>query len=211
MNLSLLAGFLLKSTLWLVLCLIAWFFLGAYFTIPVEWLSRAAAHLFLGSYVEGVERSGTLLQLLTTLQLHNVPGAPPGTVGMLTPEVNLLSYGYSTPLLTALFLATFAQNTPVKILLGWLFLLPFQTASVFFTWLRQIAIDAGPDIVSQLAFSVFSRNLIALVYQFGTLVLPTLVPVLIWLFLDGKLMPALLLGAYLEEADPYRKPDGQNR
>jgi hypothetical protein len=123
-------------------------------------------------------------------------------VGVLAPEVDYLTYGYSLPLLMALFLASWPHGMAGKMLLGALALLPFQAFSVIFAWLKQVAIQAGPALAAQVDFGDTGRNLIGLGYQFGSLVLPTLVPVVIWLLLDRKLISTLLVEAYLDRAEP---------
>ena len=38
----------------------------------------------------------------------------------------------------------------------------------------------GPAISSQTGFSSFQREVIAFAYQFGTLILPTVIPAIVW-------------------------------
>lgn len=202
MNFSLLAGFLVKTIAWLLACLAVWLALGPFMAMPVAWLAEAIAHLALPAWAEGVERNGTLLNLLTGLQMPPQPGARAGQVGLLTAEADYLIYGYSLPLLLALFLASRPSHMAAKMAVGALALLPFQSASVLFAWLKQIAIQAGPAIAAQAGYGDTARNVIGLGYQFGSLVLPTLVPVVIWLVLDRKLVSTMLVEAYLERAEP---------
>jgi len=205
-NLSLLAGFLLRTILWLLLCLSLWYALAGLLAMPVGWLTGALAHLIFPSWAEGAELSGTHIDLMTSLQMPAQPGALPGQVALLTPEADYLTYGYGLPLLSALFLASMPHGMVTKMLLAALALLPFQIVSVLFAWLKEVAIGAGPAVAAQTGFGEQSREVIALGYQFGTLVLPTLAPVVLWLALDRKLISTLLVEAYLERA----KPDDQD-
>jgi hypothetical protein len=59
-------------------------------------------------------------------------------------------------------------------------LIPFHTWGVFADALKQLALTMGPAISSQTGFSAFQREVIAFAYQFGTLILPTVIPAIIW-------------------------------
>lgn len=205
MNVSLLAGFLLRVILWLIVCLGVWYGLGRFLAMPVAWLCMAVAQTFFSGWSEAVEQSGTTLALLTNLQLPPPPGAPANASALLTAEADYRVIGYGLPMLLALFLASRPHAMAVKMLIGALALLPFQAWSIVFTWLKQVAILAGPAVTAQLQFGETARNLIGLAYQFGTLVLPPLLPVVLWLLLDRKLFSTLLVEAYLERAEPEEK------
>jgi hypothetical protein len=47
-------------------------------------------------------------------------------------------------------------------------------------FLKNIAITATPLVASQAGFSAVQREAIAFAYQFGTLILPTVVPAVAW-------------------------------
>jgi hypothetical protein len=64
---------------------------------------------------------------------------------------------------------------------------------VCFDWLKQVAIDTGAA-----PFSPAARELIAFGYQFGYLVLPTLVPVMLWVAMDRRFLSTFVLEATLE-------------
>jgi len=80
-----------------------------------------------------------------------------------------------------------------KIPLAALALMPFQALSVCFTWLMQVAVLAGEQTAGQTGFGAWQRNLFAAGYQLGFLLLPTLMPVLVWLALDRRLIAAVLI------------------
>lgn len=207
MNLSLLGGFLLRTIFWLVLCLAIWFPLGWLVTLPVNLLGSAVLPLVFPAWAEGVEQSGSVLSLLTHLQLPPQPGAPADRIALVQVDAHYLTYGYGLPLLMALFLASRPPHMLAKMMAGAVALLPFQAASVIFAWWKEIAISLGPTLADQVTMGDLGRNLIGLGYQFGALVLPTMVPVLLWLFLDRKLVTTLVMEAYLERAEPAPPPD----
>jgi hypothetical protein len=60
-----------------------------------------------------------------------------------------------------------------------LLLLPFQAWGVFFDLLKQIAFPTVEGMPKNLGFDGMPREFIALAYQFGVLILPMLVPVIL--------------------------------
>jgi hypothetical protein len=185
---SFMSGFLLRAIFWLILWLFLWYGLGQLMAMPVGWLAGSVMHGVFPAWVDGFEFNGTRIDLLTRLQLPAPPGMPSGQVALLTPEAGYLTYGYGLPLLLALFLASMPREMPAKMAMAAVVLIPFQVFSIVFSWLKDVAIVAGPAVVDQTGFGDTAREAIALGYQFGTLILPTLVPVVLWLAFDRSII-----------------------
>ncbi len=92
----------------------------------------------------------------------------------------------------ALLLASDAQHKWQKMAIGALALLPFQVWGVCFDWLKQVALEAGAG-----GFSPVAREAIAFAYQFGYLVLPALLPVLLWALMDRRFLTTFVVEATL--------------
>jgi hypothetical protein len=210
MRLNLVGAFLLKAIGWFIVCLVVWYQLGSLVTLPVGLLAKPSVAAFFPDWAEGVEQTGATLTLLTSLELQDMADVPAGMVALLSPEVSFLKYGYGLPLLIALLFASNAKHPFAKVALGALLLLPFQVWGVCFDWLKQVGIET--DLAS---FSPLAREAIALGYQFGYLMLPTLVPVLLWAALDKRFMITFMLEATLQapsESRPaYPSNPTQNR
>lgn len=191
MRLSLVALFLLKAIAGFVVALFIWYQLGTLVTFPAAMLSKAAVAMLFPDWAEGVEQAGTLLTLLTSLEVASVAAAP-GQIALISPEVAFLKYGYGLPLLIALLLASDARQKLLKMVSGALALLPFQVWGVSFDWLRQVALEAALG-----GFSPLAREAIAFGYQFGYLVLPALVPVLLWSLMDRRFLTTFVVEATL--------------
>jgi hypothetical protein len=190
---SLVGLFLLKAIAWFMVCLFVWYQLGSLLTVPVSLLAGAVVASVFPDWAEGVEQAGTTLALLTGLEMTGMAGGAEGQIAVLVPEVGFLKYGYGLPLLIALLLASNARHLLAKVALGALALLPFQVWGVSFDWLKQAGIDTGAA-----PFSPIARELIALGYQFGYLVMPALVPVMLWVAMDRRFLTSFLLEATLE-------------
>lgn len=175
-GLSLIGGFFARALAWLVPMLFLWWLAREWLVVPVAALAGRAMEL-LFPWVGGIELDGMTATLITTIRtLH-----PSGGMVLVTPEVAVLKYCYGLPLLVAMLLATgrrrFAWWQP---LLGALVILPFQAWGVCFEWLVAIAIHMREATAPVTHFTQAHATLIALGYQLGYLLLPTLVPLLLW-------------------------------
>ena len=186
--------FFVRTLLWLVPCLAVWFAARHWVALPPAWLAGNVAHAVFPFWVTGAELDGTRHTLLTTLAARSADGR----LGNLSPEVDVLTYAYGTPLLAALLLAVRSRGLWWKIPLGALALVPFQAWGVLFAWLSQVVIVSGDMIRGQLRFDAWESNFIAAGYQFGFLLMPTLAPILLWLLLDHRLVTEVMLQGRLD-------------
>ena len=199
-------AFFLKAALWLPLCLALWYWKAEWFNSPAAivsgWIMRG---LFPG-WVEAVEWSQRTISLVTTLRVPMVPGVNEGKVAVMVAEANPLLYTYGLPLFAALLLASGEAKRWRKLVLGALVLIPFQAWGICFDLLKQVAITAGPAVAAQTGFSPWQRESIALGYQLGTLILPTVAPVVLWLALNRQFIPALVLERALQGKGDFAPP-----
>ncbi len=186
-----------SALLWLAFALAIWYPLRAWMLLPAGWLAKQIMTTVFPAWVAGAELEGSSQVLLTHLRVWGSGGR----VGELTPEVNGLVYAYGAPLLAALLLASRTRRLWWKLPAGLLALVPFQAWGICFAWLMQVAAIAGNETRDQTGFGPWTTNLIAAGYQFGFLILPTLVPVLVWFAFDRRVLAeALIEGALTSES-----------
>jgi hypothetical protein len=202
---SLVGLFLLKAIAWFIAWLFIWYQLGSVVTVPVGLLAKAVVASVFPDWADGVEQAGTTLVLLTGLEVTGVSGGSASQIPLFSPEVGFLQYGYGLPLLIALLFASNARRLFAKASLGAVALLPFQVWGVCFDWLKQAGIETGLA-----SFSPLGRELIALGYQFGYLVMPALVPVLLWVAMNRRFLTTFILEATLEGATESQTDTGGN-
>lgn len=169
-----LGKFVLRTFLWLPPCFAAWYFTAKYHAAVAGELARLLVDLFKPGIVSALERSGLDLVFVTTLEVHPAPGK----TAFLLLEVNPLLYTYGLAFFLALMLAARARWW--KILVGVAALLPFQSWGIAFDFLVQVGVKLGADISAQAGLIGWRTEAIALGYQIGTLILPSLVPVVLW-------------------------------
>lgn len=191
MPLSRITRFLLLSIAWLLVLMWPWYLLSPHLSAPVIALAGEAMRALFG-WVAGVERQGTVGILLTQLNVL-VPQGGRLAVAQLAPEVNYRTFGYGVVLLWALLLASRPRRWPVKLLLGTVVLMPLQSISLCFQWLKDALLTSGPQVLVQTGLPRWSLEVVAYGYQFGFLMLTPLAPVLLWLLLDCAFVQRLWL------------------
>ncbi len=169
-----LGEFVLRTLLWLPPCLAAWYFSAHYHAAVAGSLAHLLVDWFKPGIVSALEQPGIDLVFVTTLEIH----PEPGLTGLLVPEVNPLLYTYGLAFFLALMLAARAKWW--KILVGIAVLLPFQSWGIAFDFLVQVGVKLGPEISTQAGLLGWHRDVIALGYQIGNLIFPSLIPVVLW-------------------------------
>lgn len=181
-----LGNFILRTLLWLPPCLAAWYFGARIHAAIAGGLARVLVALFKPGIVSGVEQPGVDLVFVTTLEVQPAPGQ----VALLLPEVNPLLYTFGLAFFVALMLA--ARAPWWKILAGAALLLPFQGWGIAFDFLAQVGVRLGPGIAAQAGLSGWRTEAIALGYQVGALILPSLMPVVLWALFNRPFIEGLL-------------------
>jgi hypothetical protein len=95
------------------------------------------------------------------------------------------------PLLAALILAARETTWKRHLVVGYLVLTPFIAWGGLADFLKNVAITAGPAVASQTNFSAAQREAIAFAFQFGSLILPAIVPAIVWVLMHRRFLERL--------------------
>lgn len=177
---SIIGGLFVRALLWLGVLLSIWYWQREVFALPASWLAGHAMESFFPSWVAGVEQEGNMVVLLTRITIFTEDGR----MGTLTPEVRALTYCYGPPLFLALLLASRAKGIWWKFPVGLFAMLPFQAWGISFDWLVDVAVHMANLTSSVTRFTPLHANLFGLAYQLGFLLFPTLIPFLLWVYLE---------------------------
>jgi len=79
-------------------------------------------------------------------------------------------------------------------------LLPFQAWGIAFDFLSQIGARLGPDVAALSGLSGWRLEGVALGYQVGSLIFPSLVPVMLWAAFSRRFIEGLMPSKTLEPA-----------
>jgi hypothetical protein len=177
--------FVLVTIAWLPVAFAVWYVLAPVILFPVQLIVRGVLASAFADLVRTLEAHGSTLSFVTTLR----PGEARAG-GVLTVDVNMLLYAFGLPLFAALTLAARQARMWRALLIGYLAMLPFIAWGVLADFLKNIAITAPPLVASQAGFGPRQRDIIAFAYQFGSLILPAVVPAVAWVlthraFLEG--------------------------
>jgi hypothetical protein len=167
--------FVLATLAWLPVTFAVWYVLAPVILFPAELLVHGVARTMFRDLVKGVDAHGAVVSFVTTLR----PGETYAG-GVLTVDVNMLLYAFGLPLFVALALAARQAPTWRRILIGYVVMMPFIAWGVVADFLKNVAITAPPMITSQTSFGARERDIIAFAYQFGSLILPAVVPAVAW-------------------------------
>ncbi|MBK7661475.1 MAG: hypothetical protein IPJ28_21205 [Betaproteobacteria bacterium] len=177
-------GLALRALGWLPLTLAAWYFASA----ALAWVPAKLAAPALG--LAGVEvRSVTLADGVAAFGARLVPPYRPGIAQVesvaVDVDVKTRTFTFGIALFVALTLATGRPWRARAVAIGAAVTIALPAWSIAFDALRQLASVAALGPV--LAWPPAVREGIAFGYQLGSLLLPTLAPVIAWIALNPRL------------------------
>jgi hypothetical protein len=171
-----LRGFIVRVFAWLPAAFVVWYFSAPVLLWPVALVVDLVARAAFADLVRSVEQVGAALTFATSLK----PGSTSTQLAQITVDVDMLLYSFGVPLYAALVLAAREPGRLRRLLAGYLALLPFVAWGALADFLKNVAITSGPQIASQTGFVAWQREVIAFSFQFGSLILPTVVPAVAW-------------------------------
>ena len=181
--------FVLRVVAWLPLTFAVWYLAAPLLVWPVALLTELITRSTF-DWVKNVEQTGPLVTFVTSLKPDEAAN-PSGVKAVLSVESNVLLFSFGLPMLAALILAAQEPHRVWMLLVGYAVLLPFQTFSVVADFLKNAAILAGPAVASQTNLNAWQREVIAFCYQFGTLILPTVAPTIVWVLMHRRFLERL--------------------
>jgi hypothetical protein len=181
--------FVLRVVAWLPLTFAVWYLAAPLLVWPVALLTELITRSTF-DWVKNVEQMGPLVTFVTSLKPDEAAN-PSGVKAVLSVESNVLLFSFGLPMLAALILAAQEPHRVWMLLIGYAVLLPFQTFSVVADFLKNAAILAGPAVASQTNLNAWQREVIAFCYQFGTLILPTVAPAIVWVLMHRRFLERL--------------------
>jgi hypothetical protein len=134
-----------------------------------------------------------MMQLSTSVMVNVAPTGAAPRFGFIEPTVNPMIYGYALPLFVGLVMATPLASLQriAQCTLGMPLIWIAQAFGAVSESLKAVAIDAGPAGAEAAQNAGLSLNAIALCYQFGYLILPSLLPAVLWIVANRHFIQAL--------------------
>lgn len=180
--------FMLGVIIFFPLTFLVWYLTAAYHLAPVTVVSSKLLHWFTPDALMWLKLDGHTLVVASNFG-ENQAGqvvSPPVNDDVLGFHLNPLIYCYSLPLLLALILATPGKDKWLNLLWGTLLIFPTEVFSMVFSVLKTLTFDVGAAFQAQQQLTPFQIDTIAFCYQMGTLVLPMVAPLVIWIALHRE-------------------------
>ena len=184
-----LSELLILACLWMVFGFMLWYYLSAFHGIPVRMLSSKILSFVLGNdflnIIPNPDRH-YLFQVQTNIPFQ----FPDGSREALGFIVNPLIYGFGLPLLFGLVMASGVSllRKFAVLLGGYVVVMLIQVWGVVWQSLKMLAFNFGEDASQVVLDAGMSNELIALCYQLGVLILPPLVPIVVWVLANWALI-----------------------
>lgn len=177
--------FVWRILLWLPLCFAGWYYMAGVITLPVNYLSSWLMSGLFPDAIREILPNRHILDVVCVFAPPVQPGLviPEGQIAELVFSINSLIYGYSIPLYTALILSSPGDEMSKwrHWIIGFVILSLVQVWGVSFDILKTLLFNLGPEISQQMAFSSLQHEAVVLGYQFGYLVMPAVMPLILWI------------------------------
>ena len=188
-----LTEFLILAALWMLLGFMLWYYLSAFHGIPARMMSEAIlAQLLENDFSQIIAEPNQrfLFQVETWIPFV----FPDGSTEALGFVVNPLIFSYGLPLLFGLVMASgvsWARKAFI-LLTGYVVIALVQVWGVVWQSLKMLAFNFGEQTHAVVQAHGISDTAIAMGYQLGTLILPALAPILVWILSNRPLVEQLV-------------------
>ncbi|RPH96999.1 MAG: hypothetical protein EHM68_09920 [Lysobacterales bacterium] len=184
-----LSELLILASMWMLFGFMLWFYLSAFHGAPARLAAEAILQHLLGSDFARivVEPNQNFLFQVET----NIPFTfRDGTTEALGFVVNPLVYTYGLPLLFGLVMGSDVSwlRKFVIMLIGYAVITLVQIWGVVWVSLKMLAFNFGAQSHAIVQAHGISDGAIALGYQLGTLILPALAPIFVWVLSNRPLV-----------------------
>ncbi|NNJ64327.1 MAG: hypothetical protein HKP16_02090 [Xanthomonadales bacterium] len=184
-----LSELLILASMWMLFGFMLWFYLSAFHGAPARMAAEAILNHLLGSdFSQIIEEPNQhfLFQVET-----NIPFTfRDGTTEALGFVVNPLVYSYGLPLLFGLVMGSDVSwlRKFTIMLIGYVAILGVQIWGVVWVSLKMLAFNFGEQTHAIIQGHGISDSAIAMGYQLGTLILPALAPIFVWILSNRPLV-----------------------
>jgi len=178
----------LLAALWLPMGFFLWFYLADWLVWPVGRIADAILSALMPDAIDGLQQVRHSFDVYTLIPAERLVE---GRVALLTWSVNPMIYGYGVPLLFGLVMAT-PRLSPLRralqMLAGYLVLVLVQVWGICWEILKDMALKTGPLAARVINDLGLSDNLIALCYQLGYLIMPAVLPLMLWILMNRRFL-----------------------
>ncbi len=187
-----------SAILYLPLCFFLWFFAAPFLVLPAKWLAAWVMQLWQADLFNGIEQQSFLFQVQTLIfpQDFNAQNAK---LAVLEVTVNPMKYGYGLALFAGLVMSVPNLKLHTKLIqltVGFMVIIVIQANGVFWETCKSLLFSGGGDAFQAINDTGISHDVVAAMYQMSYLILPAVVPIVVWVLLNR---------CFIEEITRYNK------
>lgn len=184
---------LILASMWMLFGFMLWFYLSAFHGAPSRIAAEAILQHLLGDNFYNIivnPEQHFLFQVQTNIMFD----FRDGTTDQLGFIVNPLVYSYGLPLLFGMVMGSDASwlRKLVTLLIGYAVITAVQIWGVVWQSLKMLAFNFGHQTHGVIEQAGISDELIAICYQLGSLILPALAPIFVWVLMNRPLVEQLV-------------------
>lgn len=184
-----LSELLILAGLWMLFGFMLWFYLSAFHGAPSRFAAEAILQHLLGDDFYNIivnPEQHFLFQVQTNIMFD----FRDGTTDQLGFIVNPLVYTYGLPLLFGLVMGSDTSwlRKIVTLLIGYVVITAVQIWGVVWQSLKMLAFNFGHQTHGVIEEAGISDEVIAICYQLGSLILPALAPIFVWVLMNRALV-----------------------
>jgi len=184
-----LTEFLILTALWMLFGFMLWYYFSAFHGVPARLMSETILSQVLGSDFSRIvaEPNQRFLFQVETWIPFVFPDETTENLGFI---INPLIFSYGLPVLFGLVMASGVSwvRKLVILLIGYTVISLVQVWGVVWESLKVLAFNFGEQTHAVVQAHGISDSVIAIGYQVGTLILPALAPILIWILTNRPLV-----------------------
>ena len=184
-----LSELLILASMWMLFGFMLWFYLSAFHGAPARIGADAILSHLLGSDFHRiiVEPNQHFLFQVETKILFTFRDGTTEPLGFI---VNPLVFSYGLPLLCGLVMGSDVswRRKLVIMLIGYVVILGVQVWGVVFQSLKMLSFNFGQQTHEVVLSHGITDGVVALGYQLGTLILPALAPIFVWILSNRPLV-----------------------
>lgn len=179
---------LLSAILYLPLCFFIWFFAATILLLPVNWLSELIFNIWQPDLFNGIEQQSYLFHVQTLIFPQEFVGQD-SKLAVLDVTVNPMKYGYGLAVFSGLVISVpglTLRTRAIQLMIGYIAICLIQVSGVFWETCKSLIYSGGDDAFEAINATGISHNLVAAMYQMSYLILPAVVPIVIWVLLNRQ-------------------------
>jgi hypothetical protein len=185
------------TLLWFLLLIALWMQASQWVTYPAGKIAQIALDHWADFWIDSLNLKPGLLEAKVVWATAGVEKDVSRVINTFITSADTTHFAYGFPLFLALLLASRSQYFFKRALLGYCILLFPQAWSIAFELLRTILVDA--KAARGLDVGHWEMQGVYLAYQIGSYLVPTLVPVGLWLWFERRFFAAVVLDGWLRK------------